>query len=238
MSVDVASPGNIHSKSFQTKMEIARALDRLCAGMAFDRIHIDAIAKEAGVSRSSFYHHFTDKNAVVQWLSLLFYANGIDRTGRTLTWFEGHLATTRGFRQFKSLFVAAANNTEYNSGQSFYIRHRQENLTKTITAYKGIELTRRLAFQIEGLPYAEVVLANNFEKDLYGISLKEYCDLIVSIVPRELYEALAEPVHREAIKGDFIFELLPGIQFLSPPRGGGGGRYIISREQTMVLSKV
>jgi AcrR family transcriptional regulator len=199
------------SRAFKTKMDIAKALNRLCGQTPFARISIQAIADIAGVSRSSFYHHFEDKNGVVHWLSLMFYDNGIDQIGRTLTWFEGHLATTKSFRQFKALFTAAADESEYSSGRPFFIRHRQQNLSETLTEYKHLELTKRLAFQIEALPYAEMIMTNNFENDLYDYTLKEFCELMVSLVPTDLLQALEQPVNRETVKGDFLASTKPFI---------------------------
>ncbi len=192
------------SRAFRTKLGIAQAINRLCQARPFSKISIDMISKEAAISNSSFYYHFSDKNEVVQWLSLLFYSNGIDQTGRTLTWFEGHLVTTKGFLQFKSLFTSAAECTDYGAGQPFFIRHRQKNLTETVTEYKQMELTNRIRLQIEALPYAEKVIANNYDKGHYDISLKEYCDIMVSLVPKDLFEALEEPAQHASAPGHFF----------------------------------
>jgi len=167
------------------------------------RIPVEAIANDAGVSRSSFYHHFSDKNAVIQWLSQQFYANGIDQTGRTLTWFEGHLSTTRGFQRYKALFLSAAKVGEYGAGQPFFVRHRIATLTETVTQWKHLDLTNRLVVQIEALPYAEKAISNKWQTGDYDFKLREFCDLMVSIVPHDLYEALKDPVRREVVCGDF-----------------------------------
>lgn len=185
---------DVYSRSFQTKTNIISAMNRLCARMPFEKIRVDAIAREAGISRSSFYHHFADKNAAVQWITLYFYSKGLDQTGRTLSWFEGHMITTRGFKQFPHLLTAAAEGRDYGAGQPFYVRHRQKTLTETLVKYKGLELTDLLKFQIEALPHAEKAMANNFEMGKYDLSLRRYCELMVSLVPKELFEALEEPV--------------------------------------------
>ncbi len=204
MNADYAEQEEIYSRAFRTKMDIARAFDKLCETQPFSKVRIDAIAKEAGISRSSFYYHFDDRNAVVQWLSLYFYASGIDQTGRTLTWFEGHMNTTNGFRRFRTLFISAADSSEYGAGGPFFMRHRQDNLAETITEYRHLELTDRLKFQIEALPHAEKVMTDNFERGCYRYTLKEFCELLVSLVPKDLYEALETPLTRTANKGDFF----------------------------------
>ncbi|MDR1713672.1 MAG: TetR/AcrR family transcriptional regulator [Coriobacteriales bacterium] len=192
------------SRAYKTKLRIAQALNELCQATPFARLPIDMIAAQAGVSRSSFYHHFADKNAVVLWLTEQFYANGIDQTGRTLTWFEGHLNTTRGMQRYKTLFLSAAENNEFSAGMPFFARHRVATLKETITQWKHLELTDRLNFQIEALPHAEMVMSNKYESGELNVTLKQFCDLMVSLVPHDLYEALKDPVRRETLRGDFF----------------------------------
>lgn len=191
------------SRSYCAKMNIAEAFDRLCQESSFENITIESIAAEAHISRSSFYYHFADKNDVIHWLSRMFYARGIDEIGRTLTWFEGHLLTTKSFREFKTLFAKAAKDDAYSAGQPFFLRHRRAILEETITCYKNMELTLELAFQIEATAYTEMIMTNNYENGCYDLSLKEFCSLLEALVPRKLYEALESPVERKTAKGDF-----------------------------------
>lgn len=198
-----AKSDRVYSSSYCTKMDIAKALDRLCESNTFDRITIDALASEAGISRSSFYYHFTDKNDVVHWLSRMFYARGIDEIGRTLTWFEGHLLTTKSFREFRALFSKAAKEETYSAGQPYFIRHRRETLAETITLYKNMDMTPELSFQIEANAYTEMIMTNNYENGCYDLTIKEFCSFLEGLVPKKLYEALEIPVQRKAEKGDF-----------------------------------
>ena len=104
--------GDVYTQSYLTKMKIAEALESICERTRFDRISTGLIAEEAGISRSSFYYHFENKNAVVVWLSNQAYEQGIDQIGRTLTWFEGHYITTSYLDRFPLLFEAAASDTD------------------------------------------------------------------------------------------------------------------------------
>jgi len=191
MDSDAAPETAVYSVAFRTKMNIAKAMSRLCAEQHWNKISVEHIAKAAGISRSGFYHHFKDKNAVVQWLTALLYANGIDQQGRTLTWFEGYLATTRGFTQFRPLFLSDANNVEYGAGRPFFIRHRQQTLTETLVEHRSVELTDELAFQIEALPYIEIAMTGKHDEGRYDhYPLKKFCDLLCGLVPRQLFLAL------------------------------------------------
>lgn len=190
-----AFPSEMYSISYRTKMKLAQTLNTLCESMPYEKVHVDDIVKGAGISRSGFYYHFQDKPAIVLWLSAQSYAVGVNETGRTLTWLQGHMQTTKMFGVFKTLFVAAADDRKYRGGQPFYVRNRQENLKETLVRFHHKQLSPLLEFQIEALPYAEMVMANKFAAGKLDLTLAEYCEMMVSLVPRELYEALADPVN-------------------------------------------
>lgn len=186
---------NVYSRSHQTKLKIAAQLNTLCSVMDFDEVKVEEVARLAGISRSGFYYHFADLNDVVTWLSMQCYANGIDQIGRTLTWVEGNLITTHFMDKHKHLFTKGGLSRDYSAGSPFFIRHRHRNLTETIVEWKGLELTKTLAFQIEALPYLETNMSNNFESGMYDITVAEFAQFLTSCVPRELFEALNEPVN-------------------------------------------
>ena len=202
--MDETGQDNFFSRAYRTKISIAQALDALCTDRSFDAVTVEDVAKQAQISRSGFYYHFSDLNAVVTWLSQQFYENGIDQTGRTLNWLEGHLITTQGMHKYQQLFVKAGQTRDYDGGAPYFIRHRKRNLTETIVDYKKMELTKSLSFQIEALPYIEKNMSNNFEEGLYDLTVSEYCELITDCVPRELFEALNEPVNPSPISAEIL----------------------------------
>lgn len=194
-----------YSRAYLTKLGIAKAMNDLCKTTAFDSLRVETIIEAANCSRSSFYHHFTDKNDAVNWISLQCYTRGIDQIGRKLTWFEGHLATTKAMGRFSDLFVSAKDGNSYDSARPFFIRHRQENLTETLVDFQHREMTDVLAFQIEALPHVEMVMSNNFIRGKYDFGIKEFCRLIITLVPPELYSALAVPSEGGIEAGDLFF---------------------------------
>ncbi|MDR2672302.1 MAG: TetR/AcrR family transcriptional regulator [Coriobacteriales bacterium] len=199
---ETVSQEAVLSRSFRTKIRIAQALNSLCEQTPYLKISAEAIAKKADISRSGFYHHFADKDAIVQWLTSMFYSYGVDQIGRSLTWFESYLATTRSFMHFRSLFVSEPENVSYSSGRSFYIRHRLQTLRETLTQYKHLDISDLLAFQIEALVHTEVAMTSKYF-DQMDCTLKQFCDMMETAVPRELHDILAEPEEHVLLKGDF-----------------------------------
>ena len=194
------------SKSFVTKISIVNALSDLCKTRPYSKVGVNDIVAKAGISRSGFYHHFENKNSVIQWLSLQFYVHGLDEIGRTLTWFEGHMITTKGITNYASLFLAAKECQDFDGGQPFFVRHRIETIKETITKYQQKEIDDLLEFQIDVLPHIEIFASERYMKNNCDISIKEYCNKIISTTPKELYHALEHPVQPHEVQGLFFME--------------------------------
>lgn len=191
---DPASGQRIYSRSYLTKLRVAEAMNRLCTDIPFSKIHVDDIVKESGVSRSNFYHNFEDKYAVVNWIGKQCHEDGIFRIGRDLTWFEGHMITTREMSKFNALFASASEGREYHSAVPSFIRDRQKNLAETITDFQHEKITDKLAFQIESFPYCESIMTNKYRRGELPYRLQEFCECLVAATPPLLYEALEHPV--------------------------------------------
>ena len=186
---------NAYSQAFRTKLEIAEAMNELCEEMPFSKLKVDTIVGKVGISRSSFYYHFTDKNAVVSWLTNQFYQAGIDEIGRTLSWFEGHLFTTCRFQQFQALLTSAEELTDYDAAIPSFVRHRSEVLLETLTQYQHIEATPLLQFQIRATADIEISMTSSYRNGEFGdMKTKEFCTYLTQCVPRELFDALDKPV--------------------------------------------
>lgn len=162
---------------------------RLCETRPFSRLSVTDIAREAGMGRSGFYYHFTDRNAAVQWLSRTAFASGIDEIGRTLTWFEGHYATTCALIRFKPLITAAAQDDSYTGAGLTYLRHREANLLETLTL-RGVDPTDELVFDIKALAVVEQHMTSAFIRGEFGgMSTRMFCNLLVNTVPNALRQA-------------------------------------------------
>ena len=178
------------TKAYETKLAIVGALDELCQTRPFSRVGITDVTKLAGIGRSSFYYHFSDKNDAVQWLSHQAFACGIDQTGRTLSWFEGHYATTRMLFRYRRLITAAAQDGGYNGAAPFYLRHRQSNLQETLMM-RGVTVDGELVFQIAALAACEQKMTSAYlDGGLGDMPARTFCEYMVSVVPERLREAI------------------------------------------------
>ena len=186
------------SASFKTRMKILNALGDLCKEFPYERISTMEICKCAEVSRSTFYHHFFGKDDITQWHSNIIYESGVDRIGRDLGWFGGHLITTRAFEPYKHIYKATASLENPSGPRTAFVRHRVEVLEETLTQYHHIELTPLLQFQIHAIAVAEATESLQwFCGNSPFESVKDFCRAMESIVPHELHEALKNPVEEQ-----------------------------------------
>ncbi len=210
--VIVMTNQSMFSKSYMTKLRIAEAMNRLCENTPLKKIRIEDIVAESGVSRSNFYHNFDDKYAVITWLGEVCHENGIFRIGRDLTWYEGHLNTTRDMNRFKCLFVSAGAGSDYDSPVPHFVRKRQDNLRETILEYQRMELTEELEFQICALPHCEAAMTGMFRRGELTYDTETFCRLMTEFTPRELYHALehpAMPAHTRMYSDERLDEIKP-----------------------------
>lgn len=179
-------------KTLETKLAIVRTLDELSKTRPFSRLGVADVAKELGISRSSFYYHFSDRNDAVQWLSKRAFEQGIDLIGRTCTWFEGHYLTTRMLYDYRFLISAAAQDDSYGGAVLFFRRHRAATLAETLRM-RGVEMTEGLSFQIASLAASEQAMTVSFLRGEFGdMSARAFCQHIVSVVPEGLKRVLGD----------------------------------------------
>ncbi|HJI99571.1 MAG TPA: TetR family transcriptional regulator [Coriobacteriaceae bacterium] len=191
MDNDYASP------NFSTKMKILSSLNRLSGeqGNSFDSVSVIQICEDCSISRSTFYNHFEDKNAIVRWHSNIAYEMGVDRIGRTLTWQEGHFITTRFLEKYSTLYSMAGSVTDYGGVRPFFFRHRVENLQVTLTQFFNMHITETLDFLIKATASVESAMGNirYFESPEERIDAREYAELITQAVPHDIYDLLKVP---------------------------------------------
>lgn len=196
------------ASGFAAKKKIFDAFAQLAKTEPYRSIKVADICGRAGVSRAAFYHHFSNKYDIVVWHSSLILAAGLDEIGISLTWFEGHLVTTRGIKRFYDLYSLCEPPETNRMFQSWHATHRKEVLRRTLTEVKGIPLTPKLDFQINALANSEEWAIRDWYRGGIDVGIREICELMISIVPRDLYLALEKPEHPTGLDGVFFKELL------------------------------
>lgn len=199
------------SQSYRTKFAIIDATDALCEDKPFEKITVNEITKKAQISHATFYYHFSDKDDIVSWLTLQLSARGIDQIGRTYSWLEGQTITIKYFQKYQRILSAAAPRQGYSAPVPFFMRHRREVILETLRDYRRVPLTDELLFQIEASIHSEAHMIGEFQKGTYEhLSIERFCELIVSIIPKILHDALELPAGERTDTDAFL------SPFLSP----------------------
>lgn len=196
------------ASGFSTKMQIVAAFEELSKSASFESIKIQQVCELADISRSTFYHHFKDRNDVLEWHSLYAYAVGIDCIGRFLNWFEGHLITTKVTDQYRNLYYRAGYLREYSAIRPVFFRHRVETLRETVIAYQKRELTPTIDFQILAIAGMEEAVANLRYGGELDLTPRQYASYLETVVPRELYEITKDPVQPRDDKTGISFPIV------------------------------
>lgn len=174
----------------QLEVDVFNALRSLVEERAFDKITVRSICERANVSKSSFYQHFSDKYSIMQWHYDLVTNAGTAQIGRTLSWRGGHLITTAGIAPYVSVYDSAGLSTTYEGLLAYSLRKRKNDIYQTLTNYRHVRITDRLEFQIDALVGAEQAAAKSSFSKIETMGVSEFADCMVSLVPRELFEAL------------------------------------------------
>ena len=185
------------SSSATSKLNIFNALCELLKVESLDGISVRQICEEAKVGKTTFYAHFKDKYDVLLWYSDLAHEVGVGQIGRTLTWKEGHRLTTEALLFERDALSRGAESHDFNSINYHSGRWREKSLTHTLTEHRHVEMTERLRYQIVALAEAEIAIAKRYFsiKDQGArMPVNEYISVLVSIVPREIYELLEKPL--------------------------------------------
>lgn len=179
---------------FDLKVRIFDALDRLTVSKSFDKISVTQICTEAGVSRATFYRHFSDKFSIPQWYLDFAWAHGVHEIGCTLSWREGYYITEADVAKHRDLFRRVARSNDYNAIDNYAPRERRKNLAETLTVYHGKVITERMKFQIDATIELECHLMPKWHYGDYDVSLEEICTWMADAVPRDLFKILNTPV--------------------------------------------
>lgn len=183
-----------YSTGLDTRIKIISTLKELCQEKDYGKVSVIEICQRAAINRSTFYHHFENRESIVRWYAEMAYNTGIDKIGRSYNWYQGHLMTSRMLNRYEDVFYQAGKIEGYESIRQFFERHRKENLTETLTAYQNKQMTRLLEFQILATATLESALGVLHFKGAPDLSIEEYCKLLCSSIPKELYDALNTPV--------------------------------------------
>ncbi len=172
---------------FLTKLRLVEVADRLLAHTPFDKLSVSAICTEAAVSRSTFYRHFDDKYALVNWLWSTSASRCFAVGENDFDWYLNNLQMMEFSKQFPALFTAAlAASNDYNSCINYGYRQRVSYLENYIQKRDPALLTEDIRFQIHFFVKSESEAIGKWMRNGFKESPEKLAHQIVQCVPNEL----------------------------------------------------
>ena len=182
------------------KLEVVHALDTLMTEESLDRISVKHICDAANISRATFYRYFEDKFDIVQWYLEFLSTKGVDRIGRSLSWYEGYFISTALVHDNIQFFTNASKSTDRNSLVNIAPRFRRDTMARTLVDYRGVEMTEHLRYQVNAVAALETTMFPAWHTGHIDCSLEEACEWMVECIPHELFELLNTPLEPEKLR--------------------------------------
>ncbi len=100
------------AESLITKKAIADSLKSLTKEKSFDKISVKDISEKCGINRQTFYYHFVDKFALLEWI---YQTELLEATLQDVSfenWREKFIDTLDAMRADKRFYINTINHTE------------------------------------------------------------------------------------------------------------------------------
>jgi AcrR family transcriptional regulator len=175
------------------RKSILYAFERLLQKSSYCEIGVNKICAEAHISKPTFYRYFQSKENIVSWLSQEAIRCGIAEVGRKYTWTEGYFRTLTVLGRYKVFYSDPKGPVAVDPHITFCSEYFKAALLETLATYKKITLTKKLGFQVDAFIQMQSQLFTQWGLSDQTLSTKIYAEYLASVVPHDLYLALADP---------------------------------------------
>jgi Transcriptional regulator len=95
--------------SLLTKQKLAMSLKKLMKKKAFDKITVSELLKDCDITRPTFYYHFQDIYALMEWMFETEAIELLKRSSDLMTWDDGMLMLSRYVKDNDKVCLCAYN---------------------------------------------------------------------------------------------------------------------------------
>ncbi len=161
-----------------TKKHILDAFNRLLQTYPFEKLTVDIIARESGISKSTFYRYFLDKYDVMNFsykrLVDNLFENGDCHSWREMFWHLAH-ASRVDSQRLKNAYASAG----VNSYSAFLYNYSYEAIRNVTLRCRGTDFTPMEACRVSHFCYGTVGATRewvngNFDLDDDGMAAALY----------------------------------------------------------------
>ena len=174
----------------RTKRDILEALIELTEEVSFEQVTVKAICERAHVSRQTFYSYFKDKYDTALWLIEPLIGESFLRLGRDLGWRDAYLRLFKAIEKNPWGLMRVVQSNDRNSIQNTTIRTSRRDFTEAYVSRYGNEPPCRIAYQIERFSITASLATDDWVLSGCAVPAEAFVDDFVSLIPRDLFEAL------------------------------------------------
>lgn len=171
---------------------LADALKRCMRKAPLEKITVKDITDACGVSRQTFYRHFQDKQALVNWYFEVILEESFRHMGKGKTIYEALVNKFTYIQKEKLFFTAAFKNDEQNNLRdhdfelilAFYSNRIKENI--------GKELPETLQFQLEMYCQGSIYMTTKWLFQGAKLSPQSLAKQLTDAMPEEVKHIFTE----------------------------------------------
>ncbi|MGO3733420.1 MAG: TetR/AcrR family transcriptional regulator [Vagococcus sp.] len=142
-----------------TKKALSLALKELMLHTELDKLTILDVTKEAGLSRNTFYYHFSDINDLLEWTYDNEIVKGLDSFEDITTWKDGLLSVLNYTEENRTFCLNTFNSLSRDRLEHFLYHITYDMLMEIMTqTYNSIDLSTELKKQIADF-YGRAIVA-------------------------------------------------------------------------------
>lgn len=162
------------ASSLITKKKIAKSFKRLFISQAFDKISVSDIMEDAGIRRQTFYNHFVDKYALLEWIfqtelseqvtDNLDYISGFQLLSELLTFFKMN----------QEFYIKLFQIEDQNDFSSYFESYCEQLVDKLLSDYSKSNFSQKervtfINYHSKALFYfIKYELINNSKEELFN----------------------------------------------------------------------
>ena len=172
----------------EVKFRVLEALDA-----PLKELTVEAICRKSGISKPTFYRHFSSKMDIPVWVSDFMSSKSLDEIGRSLTWQQGlELFFSMGIQLLPYLQNLTVDPGSYAVICKQRTEHRYRAISDTL-AMRGVEIDDSFKSTIEGYIKLELHFSEERLDEGRTQDPREVFLVVRPFIPEQLYRALELP---------------------------------------------
>ena len=168
-----------------TKNLILNKFNKLLETYPFERLTVDIIAKESGISKSTFYRYFLDKYDVMNY-SYKRLVDGLFNSPDCHSWREMFYHLAQASRMDAQRLKNAYDSAGVNSYSVFLYKYSYDAIRKMTLRSRGTDLTPTEACRLSHFCYGTVGATREWVSGTFDLTDGEIADVLYEAMPDTL----------------------------------------------------